>query len=235
MTPHKWDAVLLTGPRKRERLFELAVFLFLIVPSMCLSFLVVRQGDLGFVITAIATILRDLALVSLIVFFLWRNGEGKDRIGWRFRGWQDALLGVLLFVLVFLAAGYLDQLLRAAGFSEPATPLPKALTAQGPAEYLLAVLLVAVVAFAEEVIFRGYMILRLTEVTGSSIAAILLSSVIFALGHGYEGTAGVVTVGFLGLAFAIVYVWTDSLAAPIVMHFLQDFIGIVALPLIKHK
>jgi membrane protease YdiL (CAAX protease family) len=202
---------------------------------MCLSFLVVRQGNLGFVITAIATILRDLALVSLIAFFLWRNHEAKNRIGWRFRGSRDILLGVLLFAAVFLAAGYLDQLLLAAGLSAPTTQLPKFLTAQGPAEYLLAFLLVAVVAVAEEVIFRGYMILRLTEITRSSVAAILLSSVIFALGHGYEGTVGVVTVGFMGLAFAIVYVWTGSLAAPILMHFLQDFVGIILLPLLKHR
>jgi membrane protease YdiL (CAAX protease family) len=35
----------------------------------------------------------------------------------------------------------------------------------------------------------------------------------------------------LGLMFAVVYVWRQSLVAPIVMHFLQDFPGIVALPL----
>jgi membrane protease YdiL (CAAX protease family) len=34
----------------------------------------------------------------------------------------------------------------------------------------------------------------------------------------------------MGLAFAFVYMWRRSLVAPIVMHFLQDFIGIVLLP-----
>lgn len=220
---------------RKERFFEVLVFLFLIVPSMCLSFLAVRQGNLSFLVTAIATILRDLALVSLIAFLLWRNGESRDRIGWRFRGGQDILTGVLLFVVVFFAAGYLDQLLLALGFSAPATQLPKFLTPNGRSQELLAVLLVAVVAVSEEIIFRGYLILRLTKVTGSSAAAIVLSSVIFAVGHGYEGSAGVVTVGFMGLAFALVYVWTRSLAAPIVMHFLQDFLGIVLVPLLKHK
>ena len=36
-------------------------------------------------------------------------------------------------------------------------------------------------------------------------------------------------------AIAIVYIRAGSLAAPIVMHFLQVFIGIFALPLLKHK
>jgi membrane protease YdiL (CAAX protease family) len=225
----------LTRTLKTERLFESGAFLFLVVPSMFLSFLAIRQGSLGFVVTASATILRDLALATLIAYFLWRNDEAREEIGWRFRGSRDIILGVLLFALVFLAAGYVNQLLQSSGLSHPATALPKFLTAQGPAEYLLAFLLVAVAAVAEEVIFRGYMILRFTEITGSTIAAIVLSTAIFALGHGYEGMAGVAVVAFLGLAFAVVYVWTGSLVAPIIMHFLQDFIGIIAVPLLKHQ
>jgi uncharacterized protein len=221
---------------RRERLVELLVFLFLIVPSMCFSFLVIRKGGLGFTVTALATILRDLALVSLIGFFLWRNGEAFDRIGWNVRnGAQDAIRGIVLFVFVFWGAAYLDRLLLAVGFSAPSTPTPKFLTAKGPAEFLLAFVLVLVVAFAEEIIFRGYLILRLTTVTGSTTAAVVLSSVIFSLGHGYEGTAGVVTVGFMGLFFAMVYVWRRSLVAPIVMHFLQDFLTIIIIPVLHHK
>lgn len=60
----------------------------------------------------------------------------------------------------------------------------------------------------------------------------ILSSIIFSLGHGYEGTAGVVTVGFMGLFFALVYLSRKSLVAPIVLHFLQDFTGIVLIPLL---
>ncbi len=55
----------------------------------------------------------------------------------------------------------------------------------------------------------------------------LLSAFIYSLGHGYEGSSGVVTVGALGLVFALVYLWRGSLMAPIIMHFLQDFISIV--------
>ncbi|HTS78379.1 MAG TPA: type II CAAX endopeptidase family protein [Bryobacteraceae bacterium] len=230
------DALQIAVPSaRRERVLELLVFLFLILPSMSLSFLLIHQGNLSFGITAVATILRDLALVSLIAFFLWHNGEPKARIGWRFTGVGDILRGIAYFVVVFYAAGYLDRLLTAAGFSSPKTQLPKFLTAQGSMQELLAVILVIVVAVAEETIFRGYLILRLREVTGSTFWAVVLSSVIFAAGHGYEGSAGVVTVGFLGLTFAIVYVWRGSLVAPIVMQFLQDFLAIVVLPLVLHK
>ncbi len=187
-------------------------------------------------VTAIATIFRDLALVSLVAFFLWRNGEEPERIGWNFRsGSQNVILGTALFVVVFFGSSYLDRLLLAIGFSAPSTPTPKFLAVHGPSEYMLALVLVVVVAFAEEIIFRGYLIVRINAITGSTTWAVILSSVIFSLGHGYEGTAGVITVGSMGLAFAVVYVWTGSLAAPIVMHFLQDALVIVVLPLVAHK
>ena len=58
---------------------------------------------------------------------------------------------------------------------------------------------------------------------------------IFSLGHGYEGSAGLVTAGVMGGVFAVIYLWRGSLVAPIVMHFLQDFLSIVLLPLLRAK
>jgi membrane protease YdiL (CAAX protease family) len=42
----------------------------------------------------------------------------------------------------------------------------------------------------------------------------------------------VVTVGVMGLIFASVYRWRGSLVAPVAMHFMQDAIGIIVLPLL---
>jgi membrane protease YdiL (CAAX protease family) len=97
---------------------------------------------------------------------------------------------------------------------------------------VLSIVLVTVVAVTEETIFRGYLILRFRALTGGVGWATLFSAVVFSLGHGYEGTAGVVTVGVMGLAFALAYLWRKSLVMPITMHFLQDFLSIVLLPLL---
>jgi uncharacterized protein len=219
------------GPDSRGQLLEVLVFLFLIVPSMVLSFFVVRTGTLGFVFTAFMVMLRDLALVSLILFFLWRNGEPVDRLGWNFKnGWRDVVLGIGLFPPLSFAAGLLDHVLQTAGLSVPTTPLPSFLEASGQAQLLLAFFLVVLVAIAEETIFRGYLLLRFRNLNFGLPWAALLSAVIFSLGHGYEGTSGVVTVGAMGLAFAVVYLWRQSLVAPMVMHFLQDFTAIVLVP-----
>jgi uncharacterized protein len=188
---------------------------------------------LNFVLTAVATIFRDLGLVSLILFFLWQNGENIERIGWSFRrAGREAALGAALFVPFAFGAVLLERILLRLGLSRPATPLPSFLTAEGPAELLLAIVLVAIVAVAEETIFRGYLLLRFQALFRSSALAVLLSSVIFSLGHGYEGAAGVVTVGMMGVVFAVIYLWRRSLVAPIVMHFLQDFLSVVLRPLL---
>jgi|WetSurMetagenome_2_1015567.scaffolds.fasta_scaffold232949_2 uncharacterized protein len=230
------DAHEITDTERKRQLIELSVFLLLIVPSMALSFLAVKQGSLGFVLVAIATIFRDLGLVSLILYFVWRNSEAVAMIGWTLRNVKkDALLGFVLFFPFTWGTGVLERAFQAIGFTVPSTPTPSFLDARGVGQLVLGSLLVAVVALTEETIFRGYLILRLRAVRRSSVLAVVLSAAIFSLGHGYEGTAGVMTVGVMGAIFAIIYLWRKSLVAPIVMHFLQDFVGIVLVPILFSK
>ncbi len=220
-------------PGRKEQFLEIITFLFLIVPSMALSFFAIQQGNLSFRLSAIASILRDLSLVSLILFFLWRNRESVRLIGWNLANfWKEFILGAILFFPVFYVSGILENILRAAGLSTPSGPQPAFLSPKGSVEILLAFFLVVVVAIAEETIFRGYLILRFRALMSNPVA-VLLSAVVFSLGHGYEGTAGLVTVGFLGLIFALVFQWRRGLVAPMVMHFLQDFTVIVLLPLLR--
>ncbi len=223
-------------PSRHVQLVEVSVFIFLVLPSMILSFFAFKQGTLTFVLVAFATILRDLSIIVLILFFLWSNSEPVSSMGWMFKKpWNDIALAIVLFIPLSLGIAWIENLLRLAGLSVPSKPLPSFLTAQGPAESLLAVLLVGIVAFTEETIFRGYLILRLKAITASPALAALLSAVFFSLGHGYEGSAGMITVGLMGLAFAFIYLRRQSLVTPMVMHFLQDFIGVVLLPLLGKR
>jgi membrane protease YdiL (CAAX protease family) len=223
------------GPRPPDGLEwkEVSIFLFLIVPSMLFSFFAVKAGSLNFTMVGVATIFRDLALVFLILFFLWRNGERVSQIGWKFTNrWKDAVIGVAIFIPFFFGASLVDRLLKDLGFSAPATPLPFSAATKSPLEIFLAFVLVLIVAWAEETIFRGYLILRFKTITTSPLAAVLLSSFVFSLGHGYEGSAGVVAVGLMGFIFGLVYLWRKSLVAPMTIHFLQDLSGILILPLL---
>jgi membrane protease YdiL (CAAX protease family) len=222
---------------RKIQFIEVIVFLFLIMPSLVFSFFVVQQGSVNFPFVAVATIVRDLSLLSLICYFVWRNREGFQSLGWTLgQGWREIFFGVVLFLPVFYTASLLDDALRQIGFSAPTDAMSALENVKGPGEIILAFLMVCVVAMAEETIFRGYLLLRFEKgLQMAPFTAALLSSVIFALGHGYEGTSGVITVGYIGLCFALVYQWRGSLVAPMIMHFLQDFAGIVLAPLLGIK
>ena len=221
-----------TGEDLKARALELAVFLFLILPPLALSTLELRHATLPFPLAAVATILDDLTLVSLVLFFLWRNREPPERIGWtRERAPADIALGVLLFLPLFIGAGLLGAGLADTGL--PASSMiPSFLRYQGLSGAALALVLILVVAIAEETIFRGYLIMRLSAITSRPWAAVIISAAIFSVGHGYEGPAGVIITGVIGVVYALVYLSRRSLVAPVVLHFLQDFTTILLLPLL---
>ena len=214
-------------PDSKVQTVELIVFLLLIVPALSTSFLISNQSGFGFIAGAIISILSDLGQVSLVFYFIWRNAEPLRRIGWTLGTlpWEVAW-GLVLFLPVMYSANLLEGVLATIGLSAP-SKLPSFLVASGHARIIMAVVLVTVVAIVEETIFRGYLILRLNSATHSPWAAVLLSSAVFSLGHGYEGMAGVISVYFLGVVLGIVYLWRRSLIAPMIIHFLIDFSSIV--------
>jgi membrane protease YdiL (CAAX protease family) len=82
----------------------------------------------------------------------------------------------------------------------------------------------------EVTVFRGYLMLRFNTLTNSVAASVIITSVVFSLGHGYEGAAGVGAIGVLGVVPALIYIWRKSLVAPMVIHFLIDFFPLVSMP-----
>jgi membrane protease YdiL (CAAX protease family) len=87
-------------------------------------------------------------------------------------------------------------------------------------------------AVCEEIVFRAFLIGRLEAAFGgpSRIAtamAVLLSSVLFGLAHGYQGPTGVLITGTLGLIFACVYAYGGrNLWLNIVVHGVYDTLSL---------
>ena len=61
----------------------------------------------------------------------------------------------------------------------------------------------------------------------------LLSSAVFALGHGYQGALGIVQTGAAGIALAIVALWRKSIWPCIFAHVLIDVFGLLALRFVQ--
>ncbi|WP_137289581.1 CPBP family intramembrane glutamic endopeptidase [Natronorubrum halophilum] len=85
----------------------------------------------------------------------------------------------------------------------------------------LLVIVLPIIAFFEELLFRAALIGALSA--GFGISPWLLavgSSVAFAAGHGMQGSVGVVITGLLGFVLAAIFVATGSLLAVVVAHYL---------------
>jgi hypothetical protein len=62
-------------PGRKTAIFEIIAFCFLIVPAMAFSFDIQPGISSSFSISAFAVILNDLALTTLVMYFIWRNRE----------------------------------------------------------------------------------------------------------------------------------------------------------------
>jgi membrane protease YdiL (CAAX protease family) len=87
-------------------------------------------------------------------------------------------------------------------------------------------LLVTRAAVAEEVLFRGYPIPRLEELSRSRIFAAFLSWAAFTYAHlSYWGTAQLMIAGWGGLVLTLLFLWRRNLWANMTAHWLTDATG----------
>lgn len=101
----------------------------------------------------------------------------------------------------------------------------KWLMPQAPKELNIFVLGVSVSAgICEEILFRGYLLTELSAYMPVYLA-VIVSSLLFGLPHLYQGPIHILRTAFVGLGFAMLYLATDSLLVPIVLHALFDMHG----------
>jgi membrane protease YdiL (CAAX protease family) len=73
----------------------------------------------------------------------------------------------------------------------------------------------------EEILYRGILMGVLTPVVGLW-PAVGLSSVIFGLGHAYQGFPGIVKTTLVGFVLALLTVFSGSLLAAMILHAVID-------------
>jgi membrane protease YdiL (CAAX protease family) len=219
---------------RREQLLEVAIVLFMVMPSALAYLFPEWQASLSFRLAAFSSITRDLGLLGIIWLLLRRDAEPMTTIGWAAPSvWKEVGLGVLLFVPFRVAGAALMAISLTLGVSSGSGARLAFMVARGPVEAFLGLIMVGVVALTEETVFRGYLIHRLSTALRSATWAVALSTVLFSLLHAYQGPLGVLGNGFAGLVFALVYLWRKSLIAPIVMHFALSFVIIVLPALVR--
>ncbi|GHB76085.1 hypothetical protein GCM10008107_26930 [Psychrosphaera saromensis] len=76
----------------------------------------------------------------------------------------------------------------------------------------------------EEILFRGY-VMHILSNDLPMYVVIIISSIIFGFGHIYQGASHVVRTAILGSIMAVIYLVTDSLVVPILLHLMLDMYG----------
>lgn len=177
------------------------------------------------------TMVIQLATLLLVLFAVRSEQVTLADIGLtRFTRWT-----VLQAAAFFVAANAALSILQLAisvqapeSFAEITSLLPKTLY-----EKIVWVILCIIVAVSEELIFRGYIITRVAQLTGGRIwIGVLVATLSFASGHLYEGLGGFALIFIYGLMFAGLFLYARSLYACIIAHFMQDAI-VLAFPSLK--
>ncbi len=83
---------------------------------------------------------------------------------------------------------------------------------------------------SEELMFRLAIPAVVFGATGSAIAAVVLSVVLFGALHLYQGVMGVLASTLIGAFFFFTYVASGSILVPIVLHVLFDLRSLVLIP-----
>jgi uncharacterized protein len=100
--------------------------------------------------------------------------------------------------------------------------------------------LALLVGVYEELAFRGFLLSRLRAAFAArmrarpaALAAVIVSSAAFAIGHAYQGAIGIAQTAAAGVAFALLALWRKSIWPCIFAHVAIDSFGMIALRFIR--
>lgn len=177
-----------------------------------------------------------LALCSIVIaWILLRGLMGLQKHRWVDFGFQKpkswirtigyALAGTVLLhiVISFVLAPLAINLTR-----EPVDSSQFDVLRDNPFALLVGLIIVwTLAAFGEEMVFRGYIMHAFARpFKHKSIGwafAVFLTSILFGLGHSYQGFTGVILTGAVGVLYAVAFfVCGRNLWVPILIHGLYD-------------
>ncbi len=127
-------------------------------------------------------------------------------------------IGALIMIVGYLLLLFIDEI----NFQE---------IVFDPKEVIISILIYAIVAIVEEVLFRGY-ILRNLMISFNKYIALIISSLLFSAMHGFNpniNLMGFTDLFLAGILLGVSYIFTKNLWFPIALHFswnlTQAFLG----------
>ncbi|MFB4204245.1 hypothetical protein KBTX_00615 [wastewater metagenome] len=216
-------------PGRLAALADLCLALALVLAAGSAAPLVVAgfapaSGLIGVVVAQGVVILAGLALLCY-----WR-GVTFTGLGLVAPGWRDVLRGVQLLVVVFavniLLRLFVMQLFPDAVSGQLAriTELGNRVAGGIGVPELLGLSLF--IGLYEELLARGFLLQRARALLGGLWGPVLLSSLLFGLGHVYQGAFGVIQTALVGAILAVAVLRYASLWPAIIAHALINAVSL---------
>ena len=208
----------------RTLLSEILTNRFFIVETIIItSFTIVLFGGVGFLFGLI---------ISLAT--LWAGNFNWSYFGLGKVRWIEALKRSFIYTLliIFIIDVLLSPIIELYLFTD--IDLSTFESLEGNVAVLIQYLLLVwiLIAFGEEFFFRGYIMKRIAKLLVNLrypwLISAILSSLIFGVAHSYQGSAGMITSGLIGLILAYsFYKNQQNLLVGILSHGLYDTYGLL--------
>ena len=213
---------------KKNALIELAVlFSALYLPDLIKMFVLGRNTKklyqpLG-TEQYLSIFSSGLIAVIMIAFICYKDNRSLKSVGLHLkRLWGEILTAVVVLTSIlalFMFASYMLQFFLDAGQLRDLSSKNQHLaTIFRSIPWAILVPFCLFIGFYEELVFRGFLITRLTAVLNSKWLALLLSSVIFGLAHLYQGTFSVLIIIVLAIILGTLFIVRKSLISAIIVH-----------------
>jgi len=189
------------SPDQSRRLREMIIlFTLFVVPGLISPGTV--SGPMERVATMLALIVRNGGFVLLVLYLTDLSGDTAGMLQ-RPSALAPKVLGIAIgLFFLSMAVGFLADI---AGVSGRSTPFAGVGTAHSPLMWVVLLLMLFVAALMEEVFFRGYLLLRLQQLTGSPGRSVIAAALLFSLGHSYQGLSALVFSFASGLFLGILW------------------------------
>jgi len=166
--------------------------------------------------------------VVALLFFYANKIEKQPLLIWE-KGSSDVgffIIAVFVLYLVSVACGILSALPRLFGMHENDKVIKmvqKVLTGHDALIFFMSL----TAGVTEEVIFRGYILTRLTKLLKGKYLPVIISAVLFsALHYGYNSLQELIFAFLIGVVFGAFYQKYRNIKILIVVHFLIDMISL---------
>jgi membrane protease YdiL (CAAX protease family) len=221
------SAGIIIETEKRRRWFEVGLVLIVAFGSSVLySLYSLKNGaQSDSPVTTLrwaALIVQEVSTLLLLGYVLSRRGLGFSSIGLR---WSPMDVGAGMLLAIVSSVGY--SFIRTFQHSMSGDSIAR--NVFGHPSVVMAIAFCLLNPFVEELVVRAYLMTEITELTGSTVWAVILSVVVQFSYHLYYGWAVAISLSFQFLVFALYYAYSRRALPVVLAHAFFDVYGMLRL------